>query len=173
MPAPVPVTDHRRQCGAIQCHCRYRPIPTPALSGRDPLLSLREALREGQDVISTLERMQHRLAQTPHLLRLGRLFSQTVLLQVDGDEYYLVFEKGHLSRIIPGPSKKIAYRFAFLTDAAALAEFWRPRPAPGFHDIFGLVKIGRGQITGDILMLVGNLRFFKEFMALARAEEVA
>jgi len=30
------------------------------------------------------------------------------------------------------------------------------------------VKIGRGHIDGDILTLVRNLRFFKEFMALGR-----
>jgi hypothetical protein len=30
------------------------------------------------------------------------------------------------------------------------------------------VKIGRGRIDGDILALVKNLRFFKEFMALGR-----
>ena len=52
----------------------------------------------------------------------------------------------------------------------ALAQFWQPLPKPGFHDIFGLVKIGRGRIDGDILCLVKNLRFFKDFMALARPE---
>ena len=44
----------------------------------------------------------------------------------------------------------------------------QPRPEPGFHDIFGLVKIGRAEILGDILALVKNLRFFKEVMALPR-----
>lgn len=122
-------------------------------------------------MIAQLERMQQQLEATPYLLRLGRLFSETVLLQVDGDEYYLSFEKGHLVQIVTGPSKKTPYRFAFHTDADALRQFWQYRPAPGFHDIFGLVKIGRGQITGDILVLVKNLRFFKAFMALARAQE--
>lgn len=124
-------------------------------------------------MIATLEQMQQRLAATPHLLRIGRLFSQTVLLQVDGDEYYLEFDKGHLARIVPGPSQKISYQFAFHTDSDALAQFWQTRPAPGFHDIFGLVKIGRGRISGDILTLVLNLRFFKEFMTLNRAEDGA
>ena len=119
-------------------------------------------------MIEHLEHMRQRLAATPHLLRLGRLFSETVLLQVGDDEYYLSFDKGHLVQIAPGPSKKTPYRFAFHTDADALAQFWRARPAPGFHDIFGLVKIGRGRITGDILLLVKNLRFFKAFMALNR-----
>lgn len=117
---------------------------------------------------ATLALMQSRLNDSPHLLRLGRLFSETVLLEVDGAEYYLTFRDGHLAGIAEGPSRKTPWRFALRTDADALAQFWQPRPRPGFHDIFGLVKIGRGRIDGDILALVKNLRFFKEFMALAR-----
>lgn len=117
---------------------------------------------------ATLAMMQSRLNDSPHLLRLGRLFSETVLLEVDGAEFYLTFRDGHLIQIAEGPSRKTPWRFALRTDADALAQFWQPRPRPGFHDIFGLVKIGRGRIDGDILALVKNLRFFKEFMALAR-----
>ena len=117
---------------------------------------------------ATLAMMQSRLDDSPHLLRLGRLFSETVLLEVDGSEFYLTFRDGHLDGIVAGPSRKTPWRFALRTDADALAQFWQPRPRPGFHDIFGLVKIGRGRIDGDILALVKNLRFFKEFMALAR-----
>lgn len=119
-------------------------------------------------MLATLKEMQARLRGTPHLLRLGRLFSETVLLQVGDDEYYLTFEKGLLVAVEEGPSRKTPWRFALKTDAEALDAFWQPRPAPGFHDIFGLVKIGRGRIEGDILALVKNLRFFKEFMALPR-----
>lgn len=117
---------------------------------------------------ATLAMMQSRLDDSPHLLRLGRLFSETVLLEVDGAEYYLTFRDGRLILIAEGPSRKTPWRFALRTDADALAQFWQPRPRPGFHDLFGLVKIGRGRIDGDILALVRNLRFFKEFMALAR-----
>jgi hypothetical protein len=119
---------------------------------------------------ATLATMQSRLNATPHLLRLGRLFSETVLLEVDGAEYYLTFRDGRLEQIAEGPSRKTPWRFALRTDAEALAQFWQPLPKPGFHDLFGLVKIGRGRIDGDILALVKNLRFFKEFMALARPE---
>jgi len=104
----------------------------------------------------------------PHLLRLGRLFSETVLIQLGEDEYYLVFEKGRLVSVTPGPSRKTPWRFALRTDTQALQAFWQPHPKPGFHDIFGLVKIGHAQIEGDILALVKNLRFFKEFLALGR-----
>ena len=121
-------------------------------------------------MLTELQRMQSRLDDMPHLLRLGRLINDTVLLKVDGDEFYLTFDKGHLAEITPGPSRKTPWRFALYTDADALEQFWQARPAPGFHDLFGLVKIGRGRIEGDILTLVKNLRYFKEFMALPRNE---
>ncbi len=128
---------------------------------------------KGGLVYSTLQTMQTRLNASAHLQHLGRLFSETVLIEVDGDEFYLTFEKGTLVALLPGPSRKTPWRFALRTDAEALRHFWQPRPAPGFHDIFGLVKIGRGRIEGDILMLVKNLRYFKEFMALGRPQPEA
>lgn len=121
-------------------------------------------------MLDTLHHMQARLSDSPHLLRLGRLFCETVLIEVDGAEYYLTFRDGLLQTVATGPSRKTPWRFALRTDGDALARFWQPLPAPGFHDIFGLVKIGRGRIDGDILTLVKNLRYFKEFMALGRAE---
>lgn len=122
-------------------------------------------------MIEKLRQMQARLDDLPHLHRIGAVFSETVLLKVDGAEFYLVFEKGRVARIVEGPSKKMPYRFAFVTDGDALRAFWTPFPAPGFHDIFAMVKIGRAEILGDILLLVKNLRFFKEFIALGRTEQ--
>jgi hypothetical protein len=119
-------------------------------------------------MLDKFQAMQRQLDGTPHLVRLGRMFTETVLVEVDGAETYLGFEKGRLVSVTPGPSRRTPWRFALRTDRAALEAFWQARPAPGFHDIFGLVKIGRGRIDGDILALVKNLRFFKEFMALAR-----
>lgn len=122
-------------------------------------------------MIDTFKQIQMRLEATPHLLQLGRLFSETVLIDVGGREFYLTFEKGHIDSVVEGPSRKTPWRFALRTDAEALDNFWQARPEPGFHDIFGLVKIGRGRIDGDILSLVKNLRFLKEVLGLARAKE--
>lgn len=119
-------------------------------------------------MIDTFKTIQTRLEATPHLLRLGRLFSETVLIEVDGQEFYLSFDKGRIVSVDEGPSRKTPWRFALRTDADALERHWQARPEPGFHDIFGLVKIGRGRIDGDILSLVKNLRFFKEVLGLAR-----
>ena len=61
--------------------------------------------------------VQSRLNDSPHLLRLGRLFSETVLLEVDGAEFYLTFRDGRLDQIAEGPSRKTPWRFALRTDA--------------------------------------------------------
>lgn len=122
-------------------------------------------------MIDTFKNIQQSLEATPHLLRLGCLFSETVLIEIDGSEYYLSFDKGLIVSVVEGPSRKTPWRFALRTDAEALEKFWQARPEPGFHDIFGLVKIGRGRIDGDILSLVKNLRFFKEVLTLARAKK--
>ncbi len=119
-------------------------------------------------MIARFRRMQTLLHSTPHLLRIGRLFSETVMIEASGAQVFLIFRDGRLTEILEGPSRKTPWRFALRTDAEALSAFWQPHPQPGFHDIFGLVKIARGQIDGDILTLVRNLRFFKEFMALGR-----
>lgn len=124
-------------------------------------------------MIETLHRMREDLEQCHHLHRIGALFSETILLKVDGQEFYLVFEKGHITNIVEGPSKKTPYRFGFVTDSDALKEFWTAIPAPGFHDIFAMVKIGRAEIIGDMLLLTKNLRFFKEVIALPRAARSA
>lgn len=122
-------------------------------------------------MIDRMMRIQADLEEQPHLHRLGALFSETVLIKVDGKEYYLVFSNGHIARVVEGPSKKTPYRFGFITDAAALKEFWTLAPAPGFHDIFAMAKIGRAEIVGDMLLLVKNLRFFKEVLALPRTRQ--
>lgn len=129
-------------------------------------------MSDPHDIFARLDAMGRRHNAMPHLARLGALFSETVLIEAGSEEIYLTFEKGKLVDIQRGPSRKTAWRFAFRVDLEALMAFWQPLPAPGYHDIFGLVKIGRGRIEGDILSLVKNLRFFKEFMALGRLEDL-
>jgi hypothetical protein len=119
-------------------------------------------------MITQFRQMQRQLNDAPYLVRMGRQFSETVLIDVSGAEHYLSFRDGRLESVVAGPSRKTPWRFAFRTDAEALAAFWQTLPEPGFHDIFAMVKIGRGRVDGDILALVKNLRFFKEFMALGR-----
>lgn len=125
---------------------------------------------DGEVLREKFETMAKAAATRTHLRRLGQLFSETVLIEVDKEGFYLTFEKGAVIAIKQGPSLKTPWRFALRVDGRALMKFWEAMPRPGYHDIFGLVKYGHGRIDGDILALVKNLRFFKEFMALGRTE---
>lgn len=124
-------------------------------------------------LLPTFELIAAKLADRPHLLRMGCLFSETVMIQVDAECYYLTFDRGRIERIAQGQNRKTPWRFALRTDADALAQFWQGLPAPGFHDIFGLVKLNRASIDGDVLCLVKNLRFFKEILAIPRIGSTA
>ena len=116
-----------------------------------------------------LEGMAAALERRPHLLRLGRFVQDTVLIRLDdGREWFLHYRDGHIAHVEEGPSRKTPWRFGIVTDQAALDAFWQPVPEPGFHDVFGLAKIGRARIEGDILALVKTLRFHKEVLTLPR-----
>jgi hypothetical protein len=125
-------------------------------------------LLDSEQLLLRFREMGERLIAIEHLRRLGRLFDATVLIEVDGAEIYLTFERGSITRVVREMGRKIPWQFAFRVRAEALQGFWEPLPAPGYHDIFGLVKLGVARIDGDILLLVKNLRFFKEFLALGR-----
>jgi hypothetical protein len=57
-------------------------------------------------VLEIFSSIQEKLNDTPHLLRLGRLFSETVLIDVDGEEVHLTFDRewtkhgGHAARFL-------------------------------------------------------------------------
>lgn len=54
----------------------------------------------------TLDRISATIDASPHLLRLGALVNDTVLLEVDGDAYYLTFHRGRLENIACGQNRK-------------------------------------------------------------------
>jgi len=125
------------------------------------------------DLQQRLERMRGDLDASPHLRRLGALISFTVLLEIDDRAYFLEFDRGRLGRIHRESPRKTPWRFALRIEETALRRFWQPLPKPGYHDLFGLVKLGHASIEGEILDLIKNLRFFKEFLALGRQPENA
>jgi hypothetical protein len=70
------------------CHCGN--------GGHGAFSAHEEAFREDFAMLDTLRHMQARLNDSAHLGRLGRLFCETVLIEVDGAEYYLTFRDGRL-----------------------------------------------------------------------------
>jgi hypothetical protein len=61
-----------------------------------------------------------------------------------------------------------SWRFAINGTAKGWAEFWRPIPAPGWHDLFALSKRGELRMEGDLQALVANLQYIKDLVATPR-----
>jgi hypothetical protein len=60
--------------------------------------------------------------------------------------------------------------FALRAPEEAWVAFWQPVPAPGFHDLIAMLKIGVLRIEGDQHPFMANLRYFKDLLTLPRAK---
>jgi hypothetical protein len=57
---------------------------------------------------------------------------------------------------------------AFRAPAEAWAKFWDPYPPPGYQDIFGMSKSGEAEVSGDWLLFMQNLQYFKDLLQAPR-----
>ena len=89
---------------------------------------------------------------------------------MDGAELYLTFEHGRVVAIHPGPSWKTPWHFALRANAHGAAEILGADAAPRLSRYLRPGEaLVRAASMATFLLLVKNLRFFKEFMALGRA----
>ena len=58
--------------------------------------------------------------------------------------------------------------FSYRASPAAWAEFWKPVPRPGWHDLLALAKNGEAILEGDLLPFITHLQYFKDVLALPR-----
>jgi hypothetical protein len=66
-----------------------------------------------------------------------------------------------------------APEFTLSADEASWADFSRPLPPPGTHDVLALFEGGRLKISGDALPLMRNLAVVKAVLAKLRQREMA
>jgi hypothetical protein len=46
-------------------------------------------------------------------------------------------------------------------------------PAPGYHDLFAMKKLGLASVDGDIIPLMTHLRYLKDLLAAPRRAKAA
>jgi hypothetical protein len=61
-----------------------------------------------------------------------------------------------------------SWTFALRASEEAWRRFWEPVPAPGYHDLFAMKKLGVARIEGDLIPLMANLRYVKDVVAAPR-----
>jgi len=102
------------------------------------------------------------------LVRRGRYLSATFLVAAGDTEFLVRVEEGRLASVERGPFLMRSWTFALRASAETWQRFWEPTPAPGYHDLFAMKKLGVARIEGDLVPLMANLRYVKDVVAAPR-----
>jgi len=102
------------------------------------------------------------------LLRRGRYLTTTFLVEMDEVQYLVRVVEGRIDSVERGPFLMRPWSFAVRASADAWRRFWEPVPAPGYHDLFAMKKLGVARVEGDLVPLMANLRYVKDVLAAPR-----
>ena len=103
------------------------------------------------------------------LVRRGRHFTGAFLVEARPRVWLIHVLRGRIDRVETGPFVMPSWRFALRADEASWQRFWRPRPAPGDHDLLALVRRGLMKFEGDLQPLMANLLYIKGVLEAPRA----
>ena len=102
------------------------------------------------------------------LVRRGRYLTATFLVEAGDAEFLVRVVEGRIAAVETGPFLMRSWTFALRASDEAWRRFWAPVPAPGYHDLFAMKKLGVARIEGDLVPLMANLRYVKDVLAAPR-----
>ncbi|RVT91868.1 hypothetical protein EOD42_20955 [Rhodovarius crocodyli] len=103
----------------------------------------------------------------PVLRRWGRNLSAEVLLEVGPQSWLLSIVKGAVEAR-PGPFLMPRWDVALRIDPDAWADYLRPEPPPGRHDLFALIRFGKLKLEGNLHPFMSHILWFKGALATLR-----
>ena len=115
-------------------------------------------------------RLPQLLARDSDLLRRGRWLKVECRVDVGNEPFFLSIRDGALASFDRGAKLMRSTAFSFRATDEAWANYWKPMPDPGWHDLFALTKRGAASMEGDLRPLLQNLQYFKDLLALPRRE---
>jgi hypothetical protein len=107
------------------------------------------------------------------LVRRGSRLITAFLLAVDDVEFLVHVVAGKLQTVERGSFLLRSWSFALRASADAWARFWQPVPAPGYHDLFAMKRLGVARVEGDLWPLMAHLRYVKDVLAAPRRARLA
>ena len=113
-------------------------------------------------------RLPDLLAADTDLIRRGRRLDVDCRVDVGGEPFFLAIRDGALASLERGARLMRSTAFSLRATDEAWTNYWKPIPAPGWHDLFALTKRGAASIDGDLRPLLQNLQYFKDLLALPR-----
>lgn len=103
----------------------------------------------------------------PAIVRWGRGMNETFMIEVGGQQYLVKVSEGKIA-VETGPFVMRPWRFAIRASRECWEKFWQKTPAPGWHDLFALLRRGDVVFEGDQRVLMAYLMYVKLVLAAAR-----
>jgi hypothetical protein len=101
------------------------------------------------------------------IVRWGKHMNETFMVEVGDDQYLLSVSDGKLT-VAKGPFTQRSWRFAIRATRESWEKFWQKTPAPGWHDLFALLRRGDVAFEGDQRVLMAYLMYVKLVLAAPR-----
>ena len=102
------------------------------------------------------------------IVRWGRGLNETFMVEVGEAQFLVTVREGKIEKVDKGPFVQRTWRFAIRAKREAWEKFWQKPPAPGWHDLFGLLRRGDVAFEGDQRMLMAYLQYVKLVLAAPR-----
>ena len=116
-----------------------------------------------------IERIAELVNRDPALVRWGRHMNETFMVEVGSAQYLLTVRAGRIESVDKGPFVMRSWRFAIRASEDCWARFWEPTPAPGWHDLYALLRRGDVVFEGDLRVLMAYLLYVKLVLAAPRS----
>jgi hypothetical protein len=140
---------------------------TPPVQGAipgDPSANAADA----EAVVGAFKALVELAAADADLARRGRFLTCEVEIGVGSVPLAVSIIEGRVMSVRQGPFLLKPWTFAIRADADVWRRFHEPYPAPGFHDLMALTKVGKATIEGNLVPFMGNLQYVKDLLALPR-----
>jgi hypothetical protein len=115
-----------------------------------------------------IEGLAERVNRDPAIVRWGRGMNETFLVEVGDSQFLFTIRNGLVEKIEKGPFVMRPWRFAIRASRESWAKFWASPPAPGWSDLFALLRRGDVKFEGDQRVLMAYLLYLKLVLAALR-----
>ena len=114
-----------------------------------------------------IEGLAELVNRDPAIVRWGRGMNDTFMVEVGDTQFLLTVRDGKL-QVEKGPFTMRSWRFAIRAKKECWEKFWQKTPAPGWHDLFALLRRGDVAFEGDQRALMAYLMYVKLVLAAPR-----
>ena len=115
-----------------------------------------------------IEHLAQLVNRDPAIVRWGRRMNETFMVEVGDTQFLLTVRDGRIEHVEKGPFTMKSWRFAIRASRDSWDKFWQKTPAPGWHDLFALLRRGDVKFEGDQRVLMAYLQYVKLVLAAPR-----